>query len=214
MKVKFQPIPSRNIASQKFITSMPASAMAMQAPSRISPAEIILISPNRLIRLPVKKPGANMATVCQPITLVIDPKLWPQICIIAIGVAVIRKFMTVWAIVAETATIGAGSVICPQAVVSDAVLLGRCVLVNYHASLGHDAAAGDYAVFSPSATLGGGAVVEEDVFLGLHATVCPRVRIGAATKVSANSAALVSVPQQTLVYGVPGRSGQRVVVTP
>ena len=118
------------------------------------------------------------------------------------------------AIVAATATVGAGSVICPQAVVSDAAWLGRCVLVNYHASLGHDAKAGDYTVFSPYATLGGGAIVEADVFLGLHATVGPRVRIGAGTKVSANSAALVSVPRQTLVYGVPGRSGQQVMVMP
>ena len=149
--------------------------------------------------------------------------------LLAIGIPLVRRrvaerltergasFLTLvhpTAVVATTATIGAGSVICPQAVVSDAVRLGRCVLVNYHASLGHDAAAGDYTVFSPYATLGGGAVVEDDVFLGLHATVGPRVRIGSATKVSANSAALVSVPPRTLVYGVPGRTGQHVVVTP
>lgn len=149
--------------------------------------------------------------------------------LLAIGIPLVRRrvaerlthrgasFLTLvhpTAIVAETATIGAGSVICPQAIVSDAVRLGRCVLVNYHASLGHDAVAGDYTVFSPYSTLGGGAVVEDDVFLGLHATVGPRVRIGAGTKVSANSAALVSVPPQTLVYGVPGRTGQHVVVTP
>lgn len=118
------------------------------------------------------------------------------------------------AVVAPTATVGAGSIICPYAVVSDAVFLGRCVLLNYHASLGHDAKAGDYVVFAPYATLGGHAIVEDDVFLGLHATVGPRVRVGAATKISANSAALVSVAPQTLVYGVPGRSGQQVVVTP
>ena len=149
--------------------------------------------------------------------------------LLAIGITLVRRrvaeelarrgavFVTLvhpTAIIADTATIGAGSVICPQAVVSDAVRIGRCVLVNYHASLGHDAVADDYAVFSPYATLGGGAVVEEDVFLGLHATVGPRVRIGAAAKVSANSAALVSVPRQSLVYGVPGRSRPQVVVTP
>ena len=149
--------------------------------------------------------------------------------LLAIGIPLVRRrvaeqlthrgavFLTLvhpTAVVADTATIGPGSVVCPHAVVSDAVSIGRCVLVNYHASLGHDAVAGDYAVFSPYATLGGGAVVEEDVFLGLHATVGPRVRIGAAAKVSANSAALVSVPRQTLVYGVPGRSRPQVVVTP
>ena len=109
------------------------------------------------------------------------------------------------AIVADTAVIGAGTVICPYAVVSDAVRLGRFVLVNYHASLGHDASAGDFAVLSPYATLGGGACVANDVFLGLHATVGPAKRLGAGSVVSSNSVALVDVPEGCLVYGVPGR---------
>jgi sugar O-acyltransferase (sialic acid O-acetyltransferase NeuD family) len=169
---------------------------------------------------------AALPILGDPATFVVQPG---DGFLLAIGIPLVRRrvaeelaqrgavFLTLvhpTAIVADTATIGAGSVICPHAVVSDAVRIGRCVLVNYHASLGHDAAAGDYAVFSPSAALGGGAVVEEDVFLGLHATVGPRVRIGAAAKVSANSAALVSVPRQMLVYGVPGRCRPQVVVTP
>lgn len=109
------------------------------------------------------------------------------------------------AIVADTAVIGPGSVICPYAVVSDAVRLGRCVLVNYHASLGHDAAVGDYAVLSPYATLGGRAALEPDVFLGLHASVGPGRRVGAGSVVSSNSVALVDTAENCLVYGVPGR---------
>lgn len=111
------------------------------------------------------------------------------------------------AIVADTAVIGPGSVICPYAVVSDAVRLGRCVLVNYHASLGHDAAAGDYAVLSPYATLGGAAGIGEDVFLGLHAAVGPAVSVGCRSTVAANSCALVDVPEGRLVHGVPGAVG-------
>jgi sugar O-acyltransferase (sialic acid O-acetyltransferase NeuD family) len=115
------------------------------------------------------------------------------------------------AIVANTAVIGVGSVICPYAVVSDAVQLGRFVLVNYHASLGHDAEAGDYAVLSPYATLGGYAEVGADVFLGLHATVGPAVSIGRGSIVAANSCALVDVPPDGIVYGVPGRVGPHLV---
>jgi acetyltransferase-like isoleucine patch superfamily enzyme len=104
-------------------------------------------------------------------------------------------------------------VVCPYAVVSDAVRLGRFVLVNYHASLGHDAEAGDFAVLSPYATLGGGACVANDVFLGLHASVGPAKRVGAGSVVSSNSAALVDVPEGCLVYGVPGRVGPKLEVT-
>jgi sugar O-acyltransferase (sialic acid O-acetyltransferase NeuD family) len=116
------------------------------------------------------------------------------------------------AIVADTAQIGTGSIICPYAVVSDAVRLGRFVLVNYHASLGHDASAGDFAVFSPYATLGGGASVAADVFLGLHASLGPDVTVSIGSTVAANSCALVDVPEGRLVYGVPGRSAQHVVI--
>ena len=109
------------------------------------------------------------------------------------------------AIVADTAAIGAGTVICPYGVVSDAVRLGRFVLVNYHASLGHDAEAGDFAVLSPYATLGGGARIDADVFLGLHASLAPGVSVGARSKVSANSVVLKDSPVGSLVFGVPGR---------
>jgi sugar O-acyltransferase (sialic acid O-acetyltransferase NeuD family) len=109
------------------------------------------------------------------------------------------------AVVAPTATIGTGSIVCPHAVVSDSARLGACVLVNYHASLAHDARAGDFAVLSPYAALGGGAAIEADVFLGLHASVGPGVTVGARSKVSANSCALFDVPADALVHGVPGR---------
>ncbi len=126
------------------------------------------------------------------------------------------KFLTLvhpQAVVVSTASIGEGSIVCPFAVVSDSAALGRFVLANYHASLGHDAAAGDFAVLSPYATLGGNAVIEEDVFLGLHASVGPGKRVGARSKVSANSAALSHTPADSLVFGVPGRRSLRVEPT-
>ena len=111
------------------------------------------------------------------------------------------------AIVAPTASIGAGSIICPYAIVSDAARIGVCVLLNYHSSLGHDASAGDYAVLSPYASLGGNAHIAADVFMGLHASVGPDRRIGARSKVSANSCALADAPADSIIYGVPGRVG-------
>jgi sugar O-acyltransferase (sialic acid O-acetyltransferase NeuD family) len=116
------------------------------------------------------------------------------------------------AVVAASAEIGEGSIICPFAVVSDSAVLGRFVLVNYHASFGHDAAAGEYAVLSPYATLGGGARVDDEVFLGLHASVGPGIAVGARSKVSANSCVLAATPADSLVYGVPGRVVPRVEV--
>ncbi|MFN9370121.1 MAG: hypothetical protein ACK6CT_15380 [Planctomycetia bacterium] len=141
-------------------------------------------------------------------------------CLLAIGIPGVRRqvadkilargvnFLTLVhpaAIVAPTASIGAGSIVCPYAIVSDSARLGRCALMNFHSSLGHDAAAGDFAVLSPYATLGGGACIESDVFLGLHASVGPGKRVGPRSKLAANSAALADVPADHLAFGVPGR---------
>ncbi len=112
------------------------------------------------------------------------------------------------AIIAPSAVLGAGSIVCPYGIVSDAAVTGACVLVNYHASLAHDASAGEYAVFSPYATLAGDAHIGADTFLGLHAAVGPGRRLGDRCKVSANSAALADAPADSIIYGVPGRIGR------
>jgi sugar O-acyltransferase (sialic acid O-acetyltransferase NeuD family) len=148
--------------------------------------------------------------------------------LLAIGIPMVRRrvaesllargarFLTLihpTAIVAASASIGGGSILCPYSIASDAVRLGRFTLLNYHASLGHDASTGDFSVLSPYATLGGGASVGVDVFMGLHASVAPGKAVGASSKVSANSACQADVPAGSIVFGVPGRVMQRIVAT-
>lgn len=159
-----------------------------------------------------------------PLPILADPgRFQPEpgdALLLAIGIPGIRRqvaedlasrggeFLTLihpTAIVAPSASIGTGSIVCPYAIVSDSASVGRCSLLNYHTSLGHDATVGDYAVLSPYATLGGGSQIAADVFMGLHASVGPGRRIGARSKVSANSAALCDIPADSLVHGVPGR---------
>ncbi len=109
------------------------------------------------------------------------------------------------AIVAASAVIGEGAILCPFSVASDSCRVGRFLIMNYHTSLGHDATAGDFSVLSPYATLGGNAHVAEDVFLGLHASVGPGKHVGDRSKVSANSCVLADAPPDSIVYGTPGR---------
>jgi sugar O-acyltransferase (sialic acid O-acetyltransferase NeuD family) len=154
-------------------------------------------------------------------------KLPGDYLLLAIGVAYVRRmvaeglnsrgadFVTLvhpTAVVADSACVGRGAIICPGAIVSESAAVGACVLVNYHASLGHDSTAGDFAVLSPYATLGGGAAIGDDVFLGLHASVGPGRTVGARSKVSANSCVLSDTPPDSIIYGVPGRIVPRVDV--
>ena len=65
----------------------------MQARLSTTPAPMTVSVPKRLIRLPVKKPGANMPITCHSSTMAASSNERPHCCI-ASGVAAISRFMT------------------------------------------------------------------------------------------------------------------------
>ena len=109
------------------------------------------------------------------------------------------------AVIADSARLGEGVIVCPFALVSDSVVLEDSVMMNIYACCGHDARVGRYSVLSGYAAVAGRAVLEEEVFLATHATVIPRKRVGARSMVSANSAVMRNVPPRSLVSVVPGK---------
>lgn len=110
------------------------------------------------------------------------------------------------AIVAPTAELGQGVVVCPFSLISDSTRLGDFTIVNFYASVGHDASTGAYAVLSPYATINGRARLGARSFMGTHATIAPGVTVGARSKVAANSAVLRDARDDTLQVGVPSKS--------
>ena len=118
------------------------------------------------------------------------------------------KFITLVhksAIVAETAVIGEGVVVCPFALVSDHARIADFAMINCYASCAHDTRVGRYSILSPYATLNGYVELEDEVFLGTHASVVASRKIGCRTKISANSVAMTDVPPRSFVVGVPGK---------
>jgi sugar O-acyltransferase (sialic acid O-acetyltransferase NeuD family) len=109
------------------------------------------------------------------------------------------------AIIAETARIGEGVVVCPFALISDRAIISDFAMINFYASCAHDSVVGKYSILSPYATMNGHSELEEEVLLGTHATVTAQAKIGAGSKINANSVAMNSVPPNSFVYGVPGK---------
>jgi len=119
------------------------------------------------------------------------------------------KFLTLihpTAIVANTAKIGEGIIICPFVTISDNVQLGNFAMLNIYSSCGHDAKVGNYCILSPYATLNGFVILEDEVFLGTHTTVIPYKKVGYKSKISANSVVMRDVPAKKMVFGVPGKA--------
>lgn len=115
------------------------------------------------------------------------------------------SFIHPLAFVASTASVGEGAVIYPFAVVSNAANVADQVHLNYYASVGHDVHVGRCCLLAPYATLNGFSAIEDHVYMSTHATVVVAKRVGARTKVSANSTVQRDVPADSFVHGVPGQ---------
>ena len=99
--------------------------------------------------------------------------------------------------VAPTVELRHGVFVGPHAVVSVGAELGKFVIVNARAGVGHDCRLGDFAQVCPGATLSGHTTVGEHGYLGSNACTCPGVSIGARAKVAAGTPAYANVPAET-----------------
>lgn len=109
------------------------------------------------------------------------------------------------AIVGENVTIGRGVLVCPFSVLSVDLLVGDFVTINSLCTVGHDTVIGQFSTLSGHCDLTGGAVLEDEVFLGSRASVLPKVRVGKGAVVGAGSVVLRAVKPGSVVFGVPAK---------
>ena len=94
MKPKFQPMPRRMSAPQKFHSAMPEWATVAQPMRMRRPAATTFSVPRRWISIPVKKLGANMASTCHWMPSVAISGEKPQPMTMASGAPVIMKVIS------------------------------------------------------------------------------------------------------------------------
>ncbi len=111
------------------------------------------------------------------------------------------------AYIATSATLGTGCIIAPFAFIGPAVTLADQVVVNVHATIGHEARIGSCAVLSPYANINGAARLADGVFVGSSATVINGITVGARSKISAGAVVFNDVPPDTLARGNPAQCG-------
>lgn len=91
------------------------------------------------------------------------------------------------AVVAPSATIGAGCLLMPGAVVNACARIGANVIVNSCAVVEHDCEVGEDAHIAPGAVLCGEVCIGAETLVGAGAVVLPGVRVGRALLVKAGS---------------------------
>ena len=107
------------------------------------------------------------------------------------------------AVVARSATIGAGSYVNAGAVIGGAAAIGAFVFVNRHASIGHHVEIEDFASLGPGAIVCGHASLSRGAVIGAGAIVLPGVKIGRNSVVAAGAVARESIADHCLAAGNP-----------
>ena len=101
--------------------------------------------------------------------------------------------------------IGDGCILCPRAVLTTHVTLGRFVTLNISATVGHDVGVGDWCTLSDHADITGKVTLGEAVFAGSHACVLPGLRVGDLAVVGAGTVVTQNVPAGSTMFGVPAK---------
>jgi sugar O-acyltransferase (sialic acid O-acetyltransferase NeuD family) len=109
------------------------------------------------------------------------------------------------AVISPSAQIGPGGLVGPLAVIGSNVTCGRFFMANRVASAGHDCVFGDFCTIGPSATLSGGCVLDDGVYVGAGAVLLPKVHIGRNAVIAAGAVVTRDVASQTVVAGNPAR---------
>jgi len=109
------------------------------------------------------------------------------------------------AIIAPDATIGPGTYLGPGSIICPNSRVGAHVIVNVHASIGHDAVIEDFAQICPGARISGNCRVGRLALIGSNATLLPGIVMGTDVVAGANSQVASALEPHVTAVGVPAR---------
>lgn len=109
------------------------------------------------------------------------------------------------AMVSPTAQIGDGTVVIHRAVIQAEVQVGKQVIINTGAQLGHDCVVDDFCHVAPGAILCGGVKLNRGVFVGAGAILVQGIEIGENTTIGAGTVVTRSIPSNQVMVGNPAR---------
>jgi sugar O-acyltransferase (sialic acid O-acetyltransferase NeuD family) len=111
--------------------------------------------------------------------------------------------------VADSATIGHGTVVAQGVVITSSTRIGDHVLLAHGVLVGHDAVIASYVAIAPGAVISGAVRIEESAYVGAGAVVPQGVVIGKEALVGLGAVLTGDVAAGTTVFGNPARAISR-----
>jgi sugar O-acyltransferase (sialic acid O-acetyltransferase NeuD family) len=107
-------------------------------------------------------------------------------------------------------TIGAGSIFCPNTMVTSNTVIGRFFHANIYSYIAHDCVIGNFVTFAPGVRCNGRVHVDDYAYIGTNAIIKEGkpgkpLRIGSGAVVGMGAVVTKDVPDGTTVVGNPAR---------
>lgn len=174
--------------------------------------QIVFIDDNPSPTVPLPAPVVGTITTYRPLPSdlllcsVGDPKSRQDICQLLLQRgATFVTFVHDTVLIGGRAMLGAGTIICPQVILSTDINIGDQVHVNAACTVGHDVRIGSFSTLSSNCSLTGYVTVGSGVFLGTAVTIIPGKSIGDRTRIGAGSVVLRKLPADISAFGNPCR---------
>lgn len=100
---------------------------------------------------------------------------------------------------------GEGNIVCDGNIITTNVMLGDFNIINLSCTLGHDAVLGSYCSLMPTVNVSGGAILEDEVYVGTGAKLIKATTLGKGCVVGAGAVVNRDVNSGVTVKGVPAK---------
>ncbi|RZK43808.1 MAG: acetyltransferase [Pedobacter sp.] len=102
-------------------------------------------------------------------------------------------------------TIGEGTIICAQNVITVNIEIGKYVIINLACTIGHDTQIGDFCSLMPSVNVSGEVQLHEGVYIGTGVKVINQLSVGTGTIIGAGAVVSKSLPDNCTAVGIPAK---------
>jgi sugar O-acyltransferase (sialic acid O-acetyltransferase NeuD family) len=102
-------------------------------------------------------------------------------------------------------TIGIGSNIMQNVVITNDVSIGIGVVINQISSIAHDVIIGDFCEICPNVSISGNCKIGRRVFIGTGAVILPKITIGNNVIIGAGAVVNKDLPDNCIAVGIPAK---------
>lgn len=101
--------------------------------------------------------------------------------------------------------LGIGTIIFGNSYLSVNISVGKCALICYGCTIGHDAIIGDYCSVLPGANISGRVKLNTGVLVGTGSQIIQNLTVGSNSIIGAGAVVVTDVPEKVIYVGIPAK---------